>query len=192
MNALPDRLPARTRVLFVGINPGLTSARVGHHFAGPSNRFWKLLFESGLTPERLKPEDDYRVVSWGYGLTNLVPRPTAGIGSLRREEFLAGLPALRRKVARLEPGVVALVGVTLFRVVFAVAPESPVAPGLQQVRLSGSRVFVLPNPSGRNAHFSYAAMLRAFSELAAISAPDRRRRTASSRRRRTIELTPRS
>jgi G:T/U-mismatch repair DNA glycosylase len=99
MNGLRDRLQMRTRVLFVGINPGLTSARVGHHFAGPSNRFWRLLFDSGLTPERLRPEDDHRLVTWGYGLTNLVPRATAGIDTLRREEFLAALPALRRKVA---------------------------------------------------------------------------------------------
>jgi double-stranded uracil-DNA glycosylase len=166
---LPDRLAVPTRILFVGINPGLTSARVRHHFAGPSNRFWRLLFDSGLTPERLRPEDDHRLVTWGYGLTNLVPRATAGIDTLRREEFVAGLPALRRKVARLEPHIVALVGVTLFRVVFAIPSGASVTLGLQRERLSGSRVFVLPNPSGRNAHFSYAAMVQAFSQLAALA-----------------------
>jgi double-stranded uracil-DNA glycosylase len=162
-------MPARPQVLFVGINPGMTSARVGHHFAGPSNRFWRLLYESGLTPEHLRPEDDHRMVSWGYGLTNLVPRATPGIDALRRDEFLAGLPVLRRKVARHKPKLIALVGVTLFRVVFASPAGVPVMLGLQRERLSGSRVFVLPNPSGRNAHFSYAEMLQAFSQLAALA-----------------------
>ena len=141
---------------------------MNHHFAGPSNRFWKLLYESGLTPELLKAEDDYRMIAWGYGLTNLVPRPTPGIETLRRDEYAAGLRVLGRKVTRLKPQIVALVGVTLVRFVFARPASAPVTLGLQPERWSGSRVFVLPNPSGRNAHFTHAEMLRAYRQLAEL------------------------
>src|SRR6266571_3723637 len=95
---LRDRVRPPVRVLFVGINPGMRSATSGHHFAGYSNRFWKLLYESGLLPERIGAEDDGRLPDWGYGITNLVPRPTPGIDTLTREEYTAGLLVLRRKV----------------------------------------------------------------------------------------------
>ena len=162
---LPDYLPARARVLFVGINPGIRSAELGHHFAGYSNRFWKLLFEAGLTPVLLRAEEDARLVEWGYGITNLVPRPTPGIDTLRPDEFVAGLRLLRRKVRRSRPRIVALVGVTLYRSIFGVAPRTAVALGPQAESFEGARVFVLPNPSGRNAHFPYAAMLDSFRRL---------------------------
>jgi TDG/mug DNA glycosylase family protein len=162
---LPDYLPAGARVLFVGINPGVRSAILGHHFAGYSNRFWKLLFESGLTPVLLRPDEDARLVEWGYGITNLVPRPTPGIDTLRPNEFVAGLRLLRRKVRQSSPLIVALVGVTLYRSIFSIAPRVAVPLGLQRETFEGAHVFVLPNPSGRNAHFSYAAMLDAFRSL---------------------------
>jgi TDG/mug DNA glycosylase family protein len=163
---LRDRLAPGIRVLFVGINPGLRSAVVGHHFAGYSNRFWKLLHEAGLVPDLLRAEDDVRLTEFGYGITNLVARPTPGIDTLRREEFVTGLRALKRKVRRRKPDCVALLGVTLFRSMFAVPASRRVAVGLQAERLQDARVFVLPNPSGRNAHFSYAEMLSAFRSLA--------------------------
>lgn len=163
---LADKIPHAPRVLFVGINPGMRSARLDHHYAGHSNRFWKLLYESGLTPVRLRAEDDARVMEWGYGLTNLVPRATPGMDTLRRDEFTRGLRVLRRKVRRLRPPVVAFVGVTLFRVVFGLRPNEGIRPGLQAVRFEGAAVVVLPNPSGRNAHFSHAEMLCAYRELA--------------------------
>lgn len=166
---LADRIPARPRILFVGINPGMTSALVNHHFAGPSNRFWRLLHESGITPELLKPEWDDRMLEWGYGLTNLVPRPTPGIDTLSSEEYVAGLRVLRRKIRRLEPALVALIGVTLGRFVFGRRAGEPMALGLQAESLAGARVFVLPNPSGRNAHFSYAQMLATYRALARLS-----------------------
>ena len=155
------------RVLFVGINPGMRSAAVGHHFAGPSNRFWKLLFDSRLVPEPIGTEEDHRLPEWGFGITNLVPRATPGIDTLRPAEYVAGALALRRKVRRWKPVVVAFVGVTLFRAVFAVKPGVPVPLGLrhESVTLEGARVFVLPNPSGRNANFSYQEMLAAFTRL---------------------------
>lgn len=153
------------RVLFVGINPGVRSAAIGHHFAGYSNRFWKLLFESGLVPEPLGAQDDGRLPEWGYGMTNLVARPTPGIDALRPEELSAGAVALARKVRRWRPPVVALVGITAYRALFAPSRNAPVVLGLQPERFEGSRVFVLPNPSGRNANYSYAEMLAAFVAL---------------------------
>jgi TDG/mug DNA glycosylase family protein len=155
------------KVLFVGINPGVRSALTGHHFAGYSNRFWTLLFESGLVPEPIRAEDDRRLPEWGYGVTNLVARPTPGIDALRPEEYLAGVSTLRRKVRRWRPKIVAFVGVTLYRAIFAV--RGPVAFGLQAKRIEGARVFVLPNPSGRNANYSYAQMLAAFTALRRVA-----------------------
>jgi TDG/mug DNA glycosylase family protein len=164
---LGDRVRVPVRTLFVGINPGMRSAAIGHHFAGPSNRFWKLLYESELVTEPIGTEEDHRLPEWGFGITNLVPRATPGIDTLRPAEYVAGALALRRKVRRWKPAVVALVGVTLFRVVFAIKPGVRIALGLQPGRtmLEGARVFVLPNPSGRNAHFSYQEMLAAFTRL---------------------------
>ena len=161
------------RVLFVGINPGVRSSLTGHHFAGFSNRFWKLLHESGLVPERIGYEDDGRLPEWGYGITNVVPRPTPGIDTLRPDEYVDGRARLLRKVRRYRPVVVALVGITVFRAMFP-DRRGPVAPGLQPERLGPSAVFVLPNPSGRNANFSYAEMLAAFRGLA-VYARSRRR-----------------
>jgi double-stranded uracil-DNA glycosylase len=162
---LRDCIRPPLRLLFVGINPGIRSAQTGHHFAGPSNRFWKLLHASGLVPEPIGYLDDRRLPEWGFGITNLVPRPTPGIDTLRPGEYAAGERALRRKIRRAKPPVVALVGVTLYRALFKRKPGEAVALGLQQERLEGSRVFVLPNPSGRNANFSYDEMLAAFRAL---------------------------
>jgi TDG/mug DNA glycosylase family protein len=162
---LRDRIRRPVRVLLVGINPGVRSSQLGHHFAGPSNRFWKLLYESRLVPEPIGFADDHRLPEWGFGMTNLIPRPTPGIDTLRPEEYVAGARTLRRKIRRLKPEVVAFIGVTLFRSVFGRRPGQPVALGPQPERLEGARVFVLPNPSGRNANFSYAEMLDAFEWL---------------------------
>ena len=155
------------RALFVGINPGIRSALTGHHFAGYSNRFWNLLFESGLVHDRMTAADDVRLPECGYGVTNLVARPTPGIDTLRLDEYLAGARVLRRKVRRWQPPVVALVGVTLYRSLFPKAPRTLPATGLRAESFEGARVFVLPNPSGRNANYSYAEMLAAFTDLRA-------------------------
>jgi TDG/mug DNA glycosylase family protein len=161
---LRDRIKPGVRILFVGINPGIRSAETGHHFAGYSNRFWKLLFESRLVPERVTCEDDDRLPSFGYGITNICARPTPGIDTLLPAEYLAGRAKLRRKILRYKPAVVAMVGVTVFRAMFP-QHKGPVTLGLQQEKIGGSAVFVLPNPSGRNANFSYAEMLAAFRSL---------------------------
>ena len=165
---LEDRIGPGVVVLFVGINPGVRSATIGHHFAGFSNRFWKLLFDARLVPEMLRAEDDGRLTEFGYGITNLVPRPTPGIDTLRPSEYVEGLEALKEKVRRWQPPIVAFVGVTLFRSIFGIPAGRKISLGLQRrERFEGARVFVLPNPSGRNANFSYAEMLQAFRRLKA-------------------------
>jgi TDG/mug DNA glycosylase family protein len=162
---LRDRVGPNVRVLFVGINPGVRSDAIGHHFAGYSNRFWKLLYESGLVPEPIGTEDDARLPEWGFGITNVIPRATPGIDTLRPDEYVEGMRALRRKVRRWKPEVVAFVGVTLCRVAFNRKSSQPVGLGLQTEEFEGARVFVLPNPSGRNANFTYKEMLGAFRGL---------------------------
>lgn len=153
------------RVLFVGINPGVRSALTGHHFAGFSNRFWKLLYESRLVPEPITYADDDRLPEWGLGITNLIARATPGIDTLKPHEYVAGARVLRRKIKRWQPRVVALVGVTVYRSVCERRAAEPVALGLQRDTIEGAPVFVLPNPSGRNANFSYQEMLAAFRAL---------------------------
>jgi len=160
---LRDRIAPGVRVLFVGINPGIRSSQTGHHFAGFSNRFWKLLSESGLAPEPVTYVDDDRMLAWGLGITNLVARPTPGVSDLAPGEYEAGRAALERKIRRYRPRVVALAGVSLARVLLDAAPT--VELGLQPGTLAGTPVYVLPNPSGRNAHYSYARMLEAFRGL---------------------------
>lgn len=146
----------------MGINPGRRSEEIGHHFAGYSNRFWPLLYESKLVPEPIGAEDDDRLPEWNLGITNLVGRMTPGIDTLRPAEYVSGAKVLRRKIRRFKPPIVALVGVTLYRSLFNIRSARHVSLGLQTETLEGARVFVVPNPSGRNANFSYAEMLAAF------------------------------
>ena len=169
---LKDRITPEVRVLFVGINPGVRSAVTGHHFAGFSNRFWKLLFESGLVPEAIGYEDDGRLTEFGYGITNLIARPSPGINDLRPFEYVEGWKILERKIRKYRPQLVALIGVTLYRAILPllgsphpVPKNHPIELGAQSERIHGARIFVLPNPSGRNANFTYAEMLEAFRKL---------------------------
>jgi double-stranded uracil-DNA glycosylase len=164
---LPDYIRPDLRVLFIGINPGLRSAQVGHHFAGPSNRFWKLLYESRLVNEALTYREDWRLPEWGLGLTNIISRSSAGIDVLKPREYRAGVARLKRKVDRYRPMMVAFLGVTIFRTIFLPGTRTPsrLSLGLQRIRLAGVPVFLLPNPSGRNAHYSYRRMLAAFQAL---------------------------
>ena len=186
---LQDRIAPGVTLLFVGINPGVRSAITGHHFAGPSNRFWKLLWEAGLTPEPFTHEDDVRLPELGLGITNLVARPSPGIDVLKPAEYVAGWKVLDRKIAHFRPALVALVGVTLWRAILPLVLEDPEdraraslvkCPGPQQLDVHGARMFVLPNPSGRNAHYSREEMLSAFRSLrrwqARPAAPSPRRR----------------
>ena len=175
---LPDYLAPGLSILFVGINPGLRSSEVGHHYAGYSNRFWKLLFEAGLVPNRMTCHDDWRLLDYGYGLTNLVSKPTAGIQDLVKQDFLRGCQALVAKIKKFQPAIVAILGISVARVLLSPkkanasgkqVASSPIQIGLQAKALVGVRVYVLPNPSGRNAHYSYQAMKELFGELRSIS-----------------------
>ncbi len=165
---LQDRIGPGVAVLLVGINPGIRSAQTGHHFAGYSNRFWRLLHESGLVGEPIRHEQDWRLPEWGLGITNLVARPTPGIGDLGPHDYAAGRRRLLATIRRHKPRVVALVGVTLYRALFPSKRNVPVVLGLQDEELEGVRVFVVPNPSGRNANYTYDEMLAAFRALAVM------------------------
>jgi TDG/mug DNA glycosylase family protein len=168
---LRDRIEPGVRVLFVGINPGVRSAETGHHFAGYSNRFWKLLYDSRLVPIPMTYQDDDQLPEFGYGITNIVPRPSPGMDVLRPQEYHDGAVTLLEKIAAFKPAIVALVGVTVYRALLSSlgdkqAARRSVALGFQKPPFPfPARVFVLPNPSGRNANYSYAEMLAAFRAL---------------------------
>ena len=142
-------------MLFVGINPGFASARAGHHFANPANRFWRLLYEAGFTPRQVAPREDRLLLDWGLGITNIVSRASAGSSDLSREELLAGAEALGRSLERWRPKAVVFVGLTVWA---AFARRCGFHGSSRRCRFAGARLFVLPNPSGRNAHFSYPQM----------------------------------
>lgn len=161
---LSDYLRAELEVLLVGINPGLRSAKLQHHFAGVGNRFWDLLSDSGLTPRRLTYEEDSLLPDFGIGLTNLAARPTRSSSDLSERDFARGRRTLARKIRQFRPPVVAFVGVTAYREFRRLRLR--LLPGLQSERLEEAAVFVLPNPSGRNAHFRYREMLGYYRALA--------------------------
>jgi double-stranded uracil-DNA glycosylase len=159
---VPDVIAAHLQVLFCGINPSLYSAAVGHHFARPGNRFWKVLHASGFTPGLLPPEDDRRLLELGVGVTNLVARATAAAAELAPEELRLGGERLRRKAARWRPEVVAVVGMGAFRTAFG-RPQAVV--GEQPEEIGGARSWLLPNPSGLQAHYQMDDLVESFSAL---------------------------
>jgi TDG/mug DNA glycosylase family protein len=148
---LKDVTPPHPRLLLVGINPGLRSGAVGHHFAGNGNPFWNLLHAARLTPELLHYEEDQRLGELGIALTNLCPRMTRTAAELTSSEIARGRRVLARKIAKLRPRVVAFVGLSLYQMFFQL-PRSGGA-GAKPERISGAAVFVVPNPSGLNASF---------------------------------------
>lgn len=150
------------RVLFCGINPGLYSGAVGHHFARPGNRFWKALHAAGFTERVLSPFEERKLLATGLGITNLVGRATSAASELSERELCRGALALAHKVARVQPRFVAFLGVEAYRVAF---DRRDAKPGLQPQRLAGLRIWLLPNPSGLNAYYQLAALTRAFAEL---------------------------
>jgi double-stranded uracil-DNA glycosylase len=154
------------RVLFVGINPSLRSAEVGHHFARPGNRFWPTLHAAGFTPRRLAPEEDVSLPGYGVGVTNIAARPTREAAELSRAELVAGAAELERVVARDRPALVAVLGLVAYRTAFA-RPKA--AMGLQPDALGGRPVWVLPNPSGLNAHYKPADFARLYAEARAFA-----------------------
>jgi TDG/mug DNA glycosylase family protein len=158
---LPDYLREGLDIVFVGLNPGLYSAQVGHYFARKQNRFWPALSASGLVPEPVGPEDDTRLLEWGIGLTDIVKRPTRGIHELTPTEFRRGAKTLREKILRCKPRIVCFVGLTGYRVCCA----GDGGPGMRGERFGEARVFVIPSTSPRNAHYSLEAIVAALRDL---------------------------
>lgn len=150
------------KVLFCGINPGLMTAATGHHFARPGNRFWPVLHRSGFTPRLLKPSEQAELLSYGLGITNVVARPTARADELSAEEYREGGRLLARKVAGLRPRWLAVVGVTAYRAAF---DDRRAQVGPQDRTFGDTRVWVLPNPSGLNAHWTAETMAHEFARL---------------------------
>jgi TDG/mug DNA glycosylase family protein len=159
---VPDILGAGLNVLFCGINPSLYSAAVGHHFARPGNRFWPALESGGFTPRRFSPFEGAELLPLGLGITNVVARATATAAELSTAEFLEGGRDLEGKVERYRPRFVAFLGITAYRSAFE-RPRAVVGP--QEEHLGGCRIWVLPNPSGLNAHYRLAELGSLFAEL---------------------------
>ena len=165
---LPDVIGAGLRVLFVGINPSLYSAAVGHHFARPGNRFWPAVFRGGFTDRLLGPGEDRELLRFGCGVTNLVARASVAAAEVSEEELREGAKVLERKVKRCGPAWVAFVGIGAYGVGFG---ERKVRVGRQERRIGGSGVWVLPNTSGLNANYQAEALGRLFGELCRATRP---------------------
>ncbi|EMF58505.1 G/U mismatch-specific DNA glycosylase [Streptomyces bottropensis] len=163
---MPDVTADGLRVLFCGINPGLMTAASGHHFARPGNRFWPVLHLSGFTPRLLKPSEQGELPSYGLGITNVVARATARADELTAQEYVEGGRLLTAKVERLRPRWLAVVGVSAYRAAFG---DRKAAVGPQERTIGTSRVWVLPNPSGLNAHWTAATMAEEFGRLRAAA-----------------------
>lgn len=163
---LPDVISDGLRVLFCGINPGLMSAETGHHFARPGNRFWPALHLGGFTPRQLRPDEQGELLTYRLGITNVVDRPSARADELTRAEYLAGGENLVKKVLRVQPEWLAIVGVTAYRDAFG---ERKAAMGKQDRLIGDTRVWILPNPSGLNAHYTLPKLAAAFAELEQVS-----------------------
>ena len=161
---VPDVIAEDLDVLFCGTNPGLYSGVVGHHFARPGNRFWKALHGAGFTDRLYAPEEDRKLLELGIGLTNIVQRTTARADELSKEELAAGAKRLVKTVSRYRPGVIAVLGVGAYATAFGRKAQI----GLQEDSPLGTRVFVLPNPSGLQAHYQLPEMIEIFGELRAI------------------------
>ena len=161
---LPDVIAPNLKVLFCGINPGLYTAAVGHHFARPGNRFWPALHQSGFTSRLMSPFDEGELLALGVGISNVVPHATASAAELTREDFNKGGRLLAAKVKRYRPRIVAILGVGAYRQAFD-KPSAQV--GEQLDTIYAARVWVLPNPSGLNANYQLPELVRLFRRLRA-------------------------
>ena len=157
-----DLIKPNLKLLFCGINPGLYSAYSGYHFGRPGNRFWRVLFLSGFTKRLLHPSEQKEVLSLGYGITNLVDRPSVSAAELTVEEYVAGGKRLESKIKEFKPAWVAFVGVEAYRKAFS-RPKASM--GKQDHIIKGASVWVVPSPSGLNAHYTVADLTQVFQEL---------------------------
>lgn len=157
-----DVIAPDLKVLFCGINPGLYSGVTGHHFAKPGNRFWKTLHLAGFTEKQLLPSEERALLKNGFGITNVIRRATATAEELRREEYVEGGENLRRKVLEFKPRYLAVLGIGAYRTAF----DKPKADlGLQPETIGATKIWVLPNPSGLNAHYQLVDLIRVYGEL---------------------------
>jgi TDG/mug DNA glycosylase family protein len=159
---LPDLIAPGLTVLFCGINPGLYTAAIGHHFGRPGNRFWPALHAAGFTPRLFDPSEEHELLALGYGITNVVGRATAAADELSDAEMVAGGEVLRAKVLEFAPLYLAILGIGAYRVAFD-RPKAKV--GLQPEAVGGTRVWLLPSPSGLNAHYQGKDLAKAFRAL---------------------------
>jgi mismatch-specific thymine-DNA glycosylase len=164
MRTLPDYLRKGMKLILVGANPGDRSARVGHYYAGRTNQFWPIMYESGVIPEPLGYEDDRRCLEFGIGMTDLVKRPTRGIEEIERQEYAEGRVLLAQKLEEMRPRVIAFNGKT----VYEKFTGRPCKLGLQKEKLYDAQVFVLPSTSGQNAGTDRGVKTRYFKQLAAL------------------------
>ena len=159
---VPDVIAPGLKVLFCGINPGLYTAAIGHHFGRPGNRFWPTLHLAGFTPKLLDPSEEQVLLPLGYGITNVVARATVGADELTKDEYVTGGEVLRAKVLEFAPKYLAILGIGAYRTAFA---QPKAAVGLQPEKVGETRVWVLPNPSGLNAHYQGADLVKVFRQL---------------------------
>ena len=159
---LEDILAGQLAVIFCGINPGMTAAAQGHHFAGRGNRFWRTLHLAGFTPEQVQPENDRTILRYRCGLTAVVQRPTASADQLSLHEFTAAAAEFEQKIARHAPRFVAFLGKAAY---CALTSQRDIAWGLQTKTFGNASVWILPNPSGRNRGFSLEQLVTAYREL---------------------------
>lgn len=159
---IPDVLASGLDIVFCGINPSLYSAAVGHHFARPGNRFWPALDRAGFTPRQLSPFEDAQLIEHGYGLTNMVAQATARADELTSKQLRGGARRLERKLQKHQPTCIAFLGITAYRAAFD-RPQAAI--GRQPEQIAGVEVWVLPNPSGLNAHYQVADLARLFRQL---------------------------
>ncbi len=160
--SLPDLIAPGLTVLFCGINPGLYTAAIGHHFGRPGNRFWPALHAGGFTPRLFDPSEEHELLPLGYGITNVVERATAAADEVSAEEIVAGGEVLRAKVLSFAPRFLAILGIGAYRVAFD-RPKAQV--GLQPELLGKTRVWLLPSPSGLNAHYQRHDLAKIFRAL---------------------------
>ncbi len=170
MGDVPDVVGPALRVLFCGINPGSVSGELGQHFARPGNRFWKVLHGSGFTDRLLTPVEQWKLIEYGLGITNLVARSSRAASDLGVAELRDGAIRLEAKVARLAPSWVAILGIQAYRVGFS-RPRAAI--GRQPETLGGSGLWVLPNPSGLQARYQLPELISLFAELRSASTQGR-------------------
>jgi len=171
LGTVPDYLGPDLQCVFIGLNPGIATAQRGHFFAGPTNLFWRLMYESKFVSHPVSYEDDVRMSTWGLGLTNIISRPTAEASELSREELVAAVPSLHEKISRHKPQAICVVGKGIYDAMWRARHDNQSLPksfdwGLQPESFAGCRTFVVPSTSGRVAAYSREFKLNLWTKVA--------------------------